>query len=82
MKKRYSVQEVDSLRAVVRAKLQSGSYRGWTSFSVSFPAGGGAGKEIRDQTLEAIIEDRVRTHMVAGHISTDLIDSDPKRWNP
>lgn len=78
----YTVQEIDALRRVVENKELWGRYSGpidksvtktnpdgsWQTFSTGFS------KSFKRDELTRIVEERVRTYMVAGLTATDLLE--------
>jgi hypothetical protein len=71
--RRYTVQEIDALRNVVENKYLNGTYRFPLGYSVA---------TYNEQDKEHAVEQRVRTHMLAGHTARDLLDSEPERVPP
>ena len=71
MPRSYTVTELDDLRQCVRNKRWYGSYRG-----PKVPEGWGGGMIVynpyQEVDLVKIIEEEVRTHMIAGHTADDL----------
>lgn len=63
----YTVAEIDELRATVRSHVVFGR-------NPSFSANGGHGSwpAQSNQEISSVVEDRVRTHMLAGHTAEDL----------
>ena len=66
--RKYSVAEIDALREVVERHYLFGTYR--------LSARRGASISYREDEKNKIVEERVRTHMMAGHTADDLIASD------
>lgn len=66
MERAYTVQEIDALRQVVRREYLFGSYAG--------PLGSG-GRSYNEVDMEAVVEERVRTWMLAAKTAQDLRDS-------
>lgn len=68
MSRAYTVQEIDALRQAVerRELFGSCSQSGGNRMSRSYSAG----------ELDKIVEERVRTHMLAGHTAKDLYDAE------
>jgi len=61
----YTVTEINNLRRTVRNKCLYGSYS---------PRGPATSIAYRETDLNTIIEEQVRTHMLAGHTADDLIN--------
>lgn len=73
MDRAYTVAEVAALRDVIENKFLYGAYRGGEGVSRSYGA----------SEKETHVEERVRTHMLAGHTAKDLRDSEQSiapRW--
>ena len=73
--RKYSVNEMDDLRAVLRRKFNFGVYcieniRSSSGGGVTFGRVHSAGEDL------AWVEDRLRSHMLAGHAAQDLLDSE------
>lgn len=68
--RKYSVREIDDLRAVVERKYL------WGSYAYVAPAGGGMSRTYRAEEKTVEVEQQVRTHMLAGHTADDLRDSE------
>lgn len=64
--RKYSVREIASLRSAVENKYLYGSYTGGTGMSRTYMA----------SEKENAVEQRVRTHMLAGHTAEDLYASE------
>lgn len=62
--RRYTVREIDELRACCFNKLSRGAYWGNTGVLLK-----SSGDRVKD------VEEMVRTHMLAGHTAQDLIES-------
>ncbi|KRA58149.1 hypothetical protein ASD85_16835 [Rhizobium sp. Root651] len=65
----YTVIDLDALRSAVRSRELWGSYRGPSrdrTSSVSY----------NETEMTKIVEETVRTHMIAGHTASDLINSE------
>jgi hypothetical protein len=65
--KKYSVADLDELRQAVLNKSYFGFYIGQANPDWTFTGHGLNG---------ANLEERIRTHMLAGHTAKDLIDSE------
>lgn len=68
MDRAYTVKELDALREVVRRKIEWGTY--------GQPGPTAHGFCQTQPALTAMVEEKVRTHMVAGHTAEDLIASE------
>ena len=68
--RRYTVAEIDALRGVVEMKFLFGTY--------NLLSGCHNSRAYRAEEKEKAVEERVRTHMLAGHTAQDLIDSEPR----
>ena len=66
MDRAYTVSEIDALRRVVENKWLYGLYRPRTGTSRSYSS----------SEKELAVEQRVRTHMLAGHTADDLLASE------
>lgn len=66
----YTVREIDALRSVVEYKWLFGTY------NYSFE--NGCSISYKEHEKEVAVEQRVRTHMLAGHTAEDLLASEPK----
>lgn len=66
MPKEYSVQELEALRRAVENKYLYGSYS---------PAHGSGmmSRSYKEAEKAIVVEEQVRTHMMAGHTAKDLI---------
>lgn len=68
--RRYTVAEIDALRRAVANKYLWGFYSGppeATHYS---------SRNFKEADMEKIVEERVRTHMLAGHTAEELTASD------
>ncbi len=65
---RYSVAELDALRRCVEMKYLYGTY--------DCPQNGGMSRCFIANEKEKAVEERVRTHMLAGHTAEDLLASE------
>lgn len=64
----YTVRELDELRRVLCNKYLWGTY--------GLPMGKGQSRCYREDEMTKIIEEQVRTHMLAGHTADDLQKSE------
>lgn len=64
---KYSVQEIDDLRTVVKCRYLFGS---------SITHGNLMSITYRENEMNAAVEDLVRTHMLAGHKALDILVAD------
>ena len=81
MDRKYSVQELDALRQCIRNKYLWGSYA--PSFSNN-NVQQGMSRAYREDEMVKMVEEEVRTHMLAGHTAEDLLGRgqalpDPRR---
>jgi len=67
MERAYTVKELDALRIACRNKWLFGFYN---------PSEDCMGRSYQQQDLDRGVEERVRTHMLAGHTAEDLIASE------
>lgn len=73
--RRYTVKEIDDLRDAHRQKLIWGRYSGTSG--IDRPEGGSwSSRTYREDEIQAQVEERVRTSMLAGHTAKDLKASD------
>ena len=71
--RKYSVQEIDALRRVLRDRYLFG-----TSY---LTANSSFSRTFKDNELQTAVEELVRTHMLAGHIALDILMADGyKPW--
>lgn len=89
MDRAYTVREVDALRDVLEHKYLFGTYRSQPAPVVTRewePIGGGictaistgaTSRPYREEDKARVVEEMVRTHMLAGHTADDLLDSEP-----
>jgi hypothetical protein len=68
MERSYTVKEIDDLRRCVEDRILFGT--------CVLPRGGASSGGYREQDLQVTVEQRVRTHMLAGHTAQDLIEAD------
>jgi len=68
--KNYTVQELDDLRRVIENKVIFGTY------SVKFENGMRISRAYNESDKDKFVEERTRTHMLAGHTAQDLIESE------
>ena len=66
--KKYSVSELDPLRRAVENKWLWGSYR--------MPTHAGFSRSYSENDRVIAVEEKVRTHMLAGHTADDLYASE------
>lgn len=66
--RKYSVLELDALRSAVDNKYLWGSY--------SELGSGGSSRCFQEEERVKVVEEQVRTHMLAGHTAEDLIASE------
>lgn len=69
----YTVREVNELRRVVEHKWMHGTHGTWPGNVVKTPP------IVSRNEQEIAVEERVRTHMLAGHTAEDLINSEGPR---
>ena len=62
--RKYSVWDLDALRQCVRNKYLFGTYRR--------PTTGGTSRSYKEDEMVRVVEEEVRTHMLAGHTAADL----------
>lgn len=68
----YTVREVEELRRAIDNKYLYGSYKG--------PSGvGGFSRSYSEPEKSLIVEQQVKTHMLAGHTAEDLFAADAAR---
>lgn len=65
----YTVKELDALRSTVRDKYLWGSYHGCSNHS-------SASRSYNEIDMNKMVEELVRTHMLAGHTAEDLLESE------
>jgi len=65
----YTVNEIDELRRVVEERCEFGSCAPTQTGRVSR-------RSYMPGELEREVEEKVRTHMLAGHVAQDLINAD------
>lgn len=72
MTRKYSVHEINELRQCLEHKYLFGWY---------FPPRGvgGVSKSYNENTMAAVVESRLQTHMLAGHTAEDLMESE-RTW--
>ena len=70
----YTVKELDDLRRAVEGRCLFGS-SAWDGKARS-------SRQYSRGELEQEVEEKVRTHMLAGHTAQDLIDEDTRRRRP
>jgi hypothetical protein len=63
----YTVQEIDALRRACECKYM------WGSYAPTFSSG--TSRCYREEEKAKVVEEQVRTHMLAGHTAEDLINS-------
>lgn len=63
----YTVKEIDDLRMAVRRRYRMGN-------TIRFENGSSRGERVKDDDL--VIEEYVRTSMLAGHTADDLLESE------
>lgn len=68
MERKYSVHEIDDLRQVVENKYLFGVYRG--------PSGSCSSRCYREPEKTTVVEEQVRTWMLAGVTAEDLRNSE------
>ena len=62
--RKYTVRELDDLRDAIEIKYLFGSY--------TIPKNGGSSRCYREDEKAKVVEEQVRTHMLAGHTAKDL----------
>lgn len=67
--RKYSVAEIEGLRRVLRNEYIWGNYHGHT-------AGRTQHRAVYAAEMDRAVEEQVRTHMLAGHTSNDLLESE------
>lgn len=65
MERIYTVAEIEALRQAIENKYLFGTYRG--------PTGNFQSQAYNETEKASVIEQRVRTHMLAGHTADDLL---------
>ena len=65
--RKYTVEEIDQLRDVIRNRML------WGSYHIPQMPGGSISITYREDELTTRIEEHVRTHMMAGHTAADLL---------
>lgn len=70
--RRYSVSELDELRAAVESKYLWGSYM--PDFCTNRMS-----RQYKEDEKNVAVEQMVRTHMIAGHTAEDLRASEKER---
>lgn len=80
--RRYTIAEIDALREAYRNLYLWGNYKGpnVSQYSIGpdgYGSGGGGGcsRNFNENDLTKIVEEQVRTSMMAGHTVADLIGS-------
>lgn len=68
--RKYSVTEIDALRRAVDNKYL------WGCYSPPQTAGARLSRSYKEEEKAAAVEQRVRTHMLAGHTADDLYASE------
>lgn len=71
MNRNYTVEEIDALRRVVENKYLFGQYEFHHS-----PQGGSSSRSYKEDEMVRVVEERIRTHMLAGHTAADLLASE------
>lgn len=69
--RKYSVSELDALRSAVSNKWLFGNYNISTNGQIS--------RSYREEEKTKVVEEIVRTHMLAGHTADDLLASEPNK---
>lgn len=70
MERSYTVKEIDDLRTVIANKIRFGRYDGT-------PPNGYMWMTIGNPQIDyVLLEERIRTHMLAGHTAQDLLNSE------
>ena len=74
LERAYTVSELDKLRNAINSKLTQGYYDpfwGTVGLLCSY--------SYNHNTIDKVVEERCRTHMIAGHIAEDLIENEKKK---
>ena len=66
MSRKYSVEELDDLREAVRHKYLYGSYRPTQQHGLM-------SRTFREDEMAKVVEEEIRTHMLAGHTAKELM---------
>jgi hypothetical protein len=71
LERSYTVSEVDALRTALEKRFLFGScapnHKGRSSLSYT------------EEEMAEVVEHRLRTHMIAGHVAQNLIDEDVRK---
>lgn len=73
----YTIKELDALRNAVRNKELWGSYGGPDPVPVGQVANG-CSRSFKPDELTRVVEEQVRTYMLAGHTAQDLLASEKR----